>query len=221
MNTQTPRTHRRTTTVPTIATPVSGDHDATVLRYVENNQGLVRLVARRLSYQYGADLDPETREDLYNECLQNGFFGLRRAAERYDATRGSFSNYACRWILKRAKEAADAWAEARRHASLDAPVGDEGDATVGDLVADEGAEDPSDLVDRRQRVEFMRELLDELPARDRAMVEMHYGFHGRPAPFSEIGAAHNVSPQRAERIVKRAIARLQKLARGRDFDPAA
>ena len=135
MNTQTPRTPMRPTTIPTNATPVSGDHDATVLRYVEENQGLVRLVARRLSYQYGEDLDPETREDLYNECLQNGVFGLHRAAELYDAARGSFSNYACRWIFKRAKEAAEAWAETRRHASLDAPVGDEDDTTVGDLVS--------------------------------------------------------------------------------------
>lgn len=200
----------------------SEDRDALVHRYVEDNQGLVRMVARRLSYQYGEEFDPETREDLYNECLQNGVFGLRRAAELYDATRGSFSNYACRWIFKRAKEAADAWMEDRRHTSLDAPMGEEDSSTMGDMVADERAEVPSDLVDRMQRVEAVRTLLNDLPARDRAMVEMHYGLHdGHPAPFAEIGVAFNVSTQRAERIVKRALERMRAGARGRGIDPAA
>ena len=204
------------------STPVSEDRDLVIRQYVADNLGLVRKEANRLVCLYGAGEDPETRKDLYNECLQNGILGLRRAAERFDESRGKkFSTYAMWWISKRAKQAADAWAEDRRHASLDAPTGEGDDATVGDFVMDEDAEDPSAAVNRLQRVEVMRELLDELPARDRTMVEMHYGFHGRPAPFAEIGEAHNVSPQRAERIVKRALARLRALACGRDFDPAA
>ena len=204
------------------SSPVSDERDTIIRQYVAGNLGLVRKEANRLACLYGAGEDPETRNDLYNDCLQNGVLGLHRAAELFDESRGKkFSTYAMWWISKLAKEAANAWAEDRRHASLDAPTGEEDDATVGDFVMDEGAEDPSEATDRLLRVEVLRELLDELPARDRAMVEMHYGFHGRPAPFSEIGAAHNVSPQRAERIIKRAIARLRELARERDFDPAA
>lgn len=225
MNTQTLKT-APTMTLETLdmttSSPVSDERDAVVRQYVADNIGLVRKEANRLACLYGAGEDPETRTDLYNDCLQNGVLGLHRAAERFDESRGKkFSTYAMWWISKRAKQAADAWAADRRHVSLDAPTGEEDDASPVDFVMDEGAEDPSEAADRLMRVEVLRDLLDELPARDRSMVEMHYGFHGHPAPFSEIGAAHNVTPQRAERIVKRALARLRELARGRDFDPAA
>ena len=42
------------------------------------------------------------------------------------------------------------------------------------------------------------------------MVEMHYGLRdGQTATFAEIGAAFGVSPQRAARVVERALLRMR------------
>ena len=190
------------------------EREALIRRLVADNLGLVRLEARRAVLRYAAGLDRETGLDLYEECFQEGVLGLRRAAELFDGAKGTkFSTYAHFWIFKKANEAARTWAEDLGHLSLDMPAGEDDDATLGSFVADEASPDPSDATERRLRAGFARDLLAALPARDRAMVEMYFGFLGDgPATFADVGAAFAVSTQRAARIVDRALRRLRAAA---------
>lgn len=62
----------------------------------EHNLRLVPTIVRRyLSKRVGYNMNSDVTSDL----LQQGYIGLRRAAEKYDGTRGfTFSTYAHNWI---------------------------------------------------------------------------------------------------------------------------
>lgn len=40
-------------------------------------------------------------EDVYEDVMQEGFIGLKRAVEAFEPSKGSFSTYACLWIRQR------------------------------------------------------------------------------------------------------------------------
>ena len=183
----------------------------TVLRLVEANMNLVRKEAHRQAMMWAGDEPSDVREELRRELVQAGMPGLRRAAEKFRPELGNrFSTYAMYWIRRDVGEAARAWHEAYTHASLDAPVGEEGDATVSDFVPDEAAEDPSEAADVGLRREYAHRLLATLPERDRAMVEMRYGIGtGTSATLREVGLAFGVSTTRADRVINRALGRMR------------
>src|SRR5205823_1583350 len=56
---------------------------------------------------------------------------------------------------------------ARQPVSLDAPVGDDGDARVADFIQDHGAEDPSHVTGQTLLKEKLADALSALTARER------------------------------------------------------
>ncbi|HEV8633243.1 MAG TPA: sigma-70 family RNA polymerase sigma factor [Chloroflexota bacterium] len=101
----------------------------------------------------------------------------------------------------------------RRHAeviaSLDAPVGSEEDATVGDLVA--APETPLDEaveVDERRRV--VEDMLDGLLPREAVVLRLRFGFEDdRRWTLEEIGARIGVTRERARQIEAEALLKLR------------
>ncbi len=90
--------------------------------------------------------------------------------------------------------------------SLDKSVGDDGDATLGDLVAGNDIS-PEDAVMSEARTELIGSLLDELDDRARFAVESRFGFiDGEAKSFREVGEALGVTPEAARRLVGRALA---------------
>ena len=166
------------------------DEDA-VRRLVAENLNLVRKEAWRMARARACGETAAEQAALAGELAQAGVLGLRRAAEKFDPGLGyALSTYAMPWIRKTEGAAADEWSRMRTGLSLDAPAGEDGEATLGDFVPDGEAEDPSEAADRALSRDYARALLDGRPERDRAMVEMHFGLRGGdPAPFAEIGAA--------------------------------
>jgi RNA polymerase primary sigma factor len=89
--------------------------------------------------------------------------------------------------------------------SLDRNVGDDGDATLGDLIASDSVSPEGEvmaLVDR----ELLDELLGGLDGRARYAVEARFGLlDGEKKSFREVGEDLGVTAEAARRLVKRAV----------------
>jgi RNA polymerase sigma factor (sigma-70 family) len=108
----------------------------------------------------------------------------------------------------------------QRASSLDRPVGEEGDTTLGELIADVSATDPDVSVaadDARVRIERVLSHLDE---RDRRILELRFGFlDGEPRTLDEIGQVFGMSRERIRQLEKQALARLRHPASGDQLAP--
>ncbi len=91
--------------------------------------------------------------------------------------------------------------------SLDKPVGDDGDATFGDMMASDDSEyDPEVQLMTLIDSEIIKELIDQLDPRAGYAVASRFGFiDGQPKPFREIGKDLGVTAEAARRLVSRAL----------------
>jgi RNA polymerase primary sigma factor len=89
-------------------------------------------------------------------------------------------------------------AEAR--VSLNRPVGSDDDGELGDLFADENAEDPEERADEYLRGLAVRLALAELPELERRILELRYGLDGEPHSLEAIGAELGISRERIRRL---------------------
>ena len=97
---------------------------------------------------------------------------------------------------------------ARTVTSLDRPVGEDGDGTLGDLLPSP-APGPDDVVDGLFREAAVRRAVRTLPERDRVVVRMRYGIGGEvPRSLKEIGEMLKLTPERVRQIEAAALARL-------------
>ena len=116
-------------------------------------------------------------------------------------------------VAKRAKlslkHVREVRAAARAVTSLDKPVGEEGDASFGDLIAGEGAE-PAEEVHVSLAENAVRRAVETLPDRERAVLKLRYGMDGDPDPKSleEIGRQLGLTRERVRQIESQALQRL-------------
>ena len=97
-------------------------------------------------------------------------------------------------------------------ASLDRPVGDDGDRAFGDLIACD-APGPEDLVVDVDAAGRAADLLDTLDARSRVVLEMRFGLvDGEPRSFREISEALGISAENARRVMSNALRALRSVA---------
>ncbi len=100
---------------------------------------------------------------------------------------------------------------ARTVTSLDRPLGEGEDAAFGDLLPSDGPA-PEDVVHISLREETLRRALDELPDRERTVVQMRYGIDGgEPTPLREIGRQLGITPERVRQIESKALGRLGRM----------
>jgi RNA polymerase primary sigma factor len=101
----------------------------------------------------------------------------------------------------------------RDHVSLDTPVDDDGDTSLGDLVAKETTPGPDSAFlddESRRRLDDLVELLDP---RSADVIRARYGLvDGRQEKLADIGARHGVSAERVRQLEREALAQLRKLA---------
>jgi RNA polymerase primary sigma factor len=93
--------------------------------------------------------------------------------------------------------------------SLDRAVGDDGDASLGDLIAADVLSPEAAMLAGVDR-ELLDELLDTLDGRARYAVEARFGLlDGETRSFREVGEDLGVTAEAARRLVKRAVDELR------------
>jgi RNA polymerase primary sigma factor len=93
--------------------------------------------------------------------------------------------------------------------SLDRPVGEEDDTTLGELLPVEG-EPVSEQVEVSLREAAVRRAVERLPEREHEVIAMRYGFNGdrEPASTEAIARKLELSPTRVRQLEARALERL-------------
>ena len=100
---------------------------------------------------------------------------------------------------------------ARTVTSLDRPLGEEEDASFGDLLPADSL-GPEDEVHISLREQALRHALNELPERERTVVALRYGIDGgEPTPLREIGRRLGITPERVRQIESKALGRLGRM----------
>ncbi|MBL8617313.1 MAG: sigma-70 family RNA polymerase sigma factor [Deltaproteobacteria bacterium] len=103
--------------------------------------------------------------------------------------------------------------------SLDAPVSEDSDSTMGDFVEDPEADCPDEELDSGSVREEMVQSLALLSPREETVIRMRYGI-GEPTQYSleEIGSRFNLTRERIRQIELKAIRKLRHARRCQDLD---
>jgi RNA polymerase primary sigma factor len=105
---------------------------------------------------------------------------------------------------------------AQQPVSLHAPVGDDGDVSVGDFIEDKSAENPSDVTSYSLLREKLGDVLTTLTERERKILEMRFGLaDGYERTLEEIGKMYNVTRERIRQIEAKALRKLRHPTRVR------
>jgi RNA polymerase primary sigma factor len=119
------------------------------------------------------------------------------------------------------KDVREARETARVVTSLDRPVGEEEETSLGALLPS-GERGPEEEVDISLREDALRRALDGLPEREREVVKLRYGINGDdPTPLRETGRRLGISQDAVRTLERRA---LTELAQSRELEalrPAA
>jgi RNA polymerase primary sigma factor len=96
----------------------------------------------------------------------------------------------------------------RSLASLDKPVGEDGEAALGDLLPSDAPE-PEEEVGAALGEARVREVVSELPEDERTVIALRFGLTGdEPRSLREAGEALGISPDRTSRLEAKALRRL-------------
>jgi RNA polymerase primary sigma factor len=105
---------------------------------------------------------------------------------------------------------------AQQPVSLHAPVGDDGDVSVGDFIEDKSAENPSEVTSYSLLREKLSDVLTTLTERERKILEMRFGLlDGYERTLEEIGKMYNVTRERIRQIEAKALRKLRHPTRVR------
>ena len=106
----------------------------------------------------------------------------------------------------------------KQPASLDAPIGEDGDASFGDLIEDQNAVNPFDAVTQTRLAEATRRVLATLTPREERVMRMRLGI-GLPSDHTleEIGKELNVTRERVRQIEAKVLGKLQHVSRARQL----
>jgi RNA polymerase primary sigma factor len=105
---------------------------------------------------------------------------------------------------------------AQQPVSLHAPVGDDGDVSVGDFIEDKTAENPSEVTSYSLLREKLGDVLTSLTERERKILEMRFGLvDGYERTLEEIGRMYSVTRERIRQIEAKALRKLRHPTRVR------
>ena len=100
--------------------------------------------------------------------------------------------------------------------SLDTPVGDEEDTSIGSFVEDERTPGPADATSNALLAEALKEILDTLTDREADVLRMRFGMYdGRTHTLEEVGQIFGVTRERIRQIENKAIRKLRHPSRAR------
>ena len=100
---------------------------------------------------------------------------------------------------------------ARAPVSLDAPVGEDGQTAVGDMIADDEAEEPLEEIADKMLTEHLTEAMDQLEPREQEVLRLRYGLGtGTPLTLEQIGQRFGRTRERIRQIEGMALRKLRR-----------
>lgn len=168
-----------------------------VKRLVTENQRLVEHYAK--THKGGAEWD---------DLIAEGKIGLTKAAERFDFDRGvPFAAYAKHWIekhlFKAAKEHIRMMISQSLGPSLNAPIGESAEGTLGDVFEDKKMPSPAEILQGKDRRELAKRIISNagLNGREKTIINLRYPTDGeQPKKQKEIADELDLTPRRVRQI---------------------
>ncbi|MDX1521348.1 MAG: RNA polymerase sigma factor RpoD [Anaerolineae bacterium] len=100
--------------------------------------------------------------------------------------------------------------------SLETPIGNEENSSLGDFIADESAVGPVDAASKQLLKEQLNEILNSLSMRERQVLEMRFGLEdGQGRTLEEVGSKFGVTRERIRQIEAKALRKLRHPIRSR------
>ena len=100
--------------------------------------------------------------------------------------------------------------------SLDTPVDDEGETCIGDLIADNTAENPLSKLLREANSQIIQSVLNTLPPREAEILRMRFGIdREKPMTLEEVGQHYGLTKERIRQVENKAIRKLRHPARAK------
>src|ERR1700680_1386102 len=98
-----------------------------------------------------------------------------------------------------------------RPASLDAPISDDDSTEFGEIVGDEDAQTPFELLRDKNLRDEVSELLEVLDDRERKIIFQRFGLDGgKPKTLEEVGKKFGVTRERIRQLQNIALAKLRR-----------
>ena len=111
------------------------------------------------------------------------------------------------WPLSRVKQVKNV---AREPISLETPIGEEEDSSLGDFIEDKEVENPANQTAYTLLQEQLRTVLSTLPQREQEVLKMRFGLDdGYSLTLEEVGLYFNVTRERIRQIEAKALRRLR------------
>ena len=111
------------------------------------------------------------------------------------------------WPVARVKQVKNV---AREPISLETPIGEEEDSSLGDFIEDKEVENPATQTSYKLLQEQLRQVLGTLPAREQEVLKMRFGLDdGYSLTLEEVGLFFNVTRERIRQIEAKALRRLR------------
>lgn len=108
---------------------------------------------------------------------------------------------------------------AQQPISLQAPVGDSDETSLGDFIEDKGADDPSDMTSMSMLKDRIRDVLETLNPREREVLEQRFGLvDGYSRTLEEVGKQFQVTRERIRQIEAKALRKMRHPTRIRQLE---
>lgn len=207
-----------------LAVRIKAGDKAALNKLVEHNTKIVVTIANRHIGQ-GVPID---------DLIQEGNIGLYEAALRFDPKGDArFISYASLWIRKRINEAVVAYGrlvrlphnqeydiykakmageevQTQSTVSIDAPIGEDSDTTLGDIILNQGPEVELDFEMDHLRY-TIRKAMRTLKDRDQEIIKAYFGLgDSGPMGTDTIAERFEMTTVRVSQIVKASLEKMKQ-----------